>query len=460
MEEITGDSDLYHYLLIAAFEFIQPLSFEIATCIVLILGLLVFSAVISGSEVAYFSLSPGDLNKLKSNTGRKAKFVLTLLKHPKSLLATILIANNLFNVAIIILSSYITSNLFHLDSHPLLTFGIQVVAITFLILLFGEVIPKVYATKHALELAEFMAIPITLMKNIFQPVSYLLITSTSFIDKKFKQKTPKISVDELSDALDLTNDPEIKEEEILKGIVRFGNTDVKQIMKARVDVTAIDLKTAYPELLSLIVESGYSRIPVYNESLDNVMGILYIKDLLPSINLDRKNQTNDNKSPNQQDWKKLIRSPFFVPENKKIDDLLKEFQEKKIHLAIVVDEYGGTSGIVTLEDIIEEIVGEISDEYDDDELSYSKLDELNYIFEGKTPLNDLYRILSLESTVFEDKKGDSDTLGGFIVEIEGKIPKKNERIVFQNLQFTVEASDKRRVKRVKVTLSKQINPSQ
>jgi gliding motility-associated protein GldE len=326
-------------------------------------------------------------------------------------------------------------------------FVIQVIAVTFLILLFGEVIPKVYATRNALKLAETMAMPIMFVKKILTPVSYLLISSSSFIEKKVKQKVHRISVDELSDALELTNDPEIEEEDLLKGIVRFGNTDVKQIMKARIDATAIDIEMGYHELLELIRECGYSRIPVYKKNFDNVTGILYIKDLLSSIDL---NETTSSKG--EKDWRKLVRNPFFVPENKKIDDLLKEFQEKKIHLAIVVDEYGGTSGIVTLEDIIEEIVGEISDEYDDDELSYSKLDDFNYVFEGKTPLNDLYRIIGMEGDIFEEVKGDADTLGGFIIELEGRIPKKNECVTFQNLLFAIEASDKRRITRVKITI--------
>jgi gliding motility-associated protein GldE len=407
----------------------------------------VISALISGSEVAFFSLDPSSKKSLQDSKSRRAESILQLLALPKELLATILITNNLVNVGIIILSTYITSSLFYLESFPVFAFIFQVIAVTFLILLFGEVIPKVYATRHALRLAEIMAFPITLLKRILSPISFLLISSTSVIEGKIKQKGHSISVDELSDALELTNDPEIEEEKLLQGIVRFGSTDVKQIMKARVDATAIDIEMKYDDLFELIKECGFSRIPVYQTNLDNVIGILYIKDLLASIDLDQSSKGNKD-----IDWGELVRNPFFVPENKKIDDLLKEFQEKKIHLAIVVDEYGGTSGIVTLEDIIEEIVGEISDEYDDDELSYSKLDDCNYVFEGKTPLNDLYRIIGIKGDILEEAKGDSDTLGGLIIELVGRIPKKNERLNFHNLLFFIEASDKRKIKRVKITI--------
>ena len=447
MPDIDNDCEPPLRLFVLAINIFQPFTLGIAVSLLVLFGLLVISALISGSEVAFFSLDPSSKKSLQHTKNRRAESILQLLALPKELLATILITNNLVNVGIIILSTYITSSLFYLESFPVFAFIIQVIAVTFLILLFGEVIPKVYATRHALRLAEIMTFPITFLKRILSPISFLLISSTSVIESKIKQKGHSISVDELSDALELTNDPEIEEENLLRGIVRFGSTDVKQIMKARVDATAIDIEMKYDDLFELIRECGFSRIPVYQTNLDNVVGILYIKDLLASIDLDQFSDENMDK-----DWRKLVRNPFFVPENKKIDDLLKEFQEKKIHLAIVVDEYGGTSGIVTLEDIIEEIVGEISDEYDDDELSYSKLDDCNYVFEGKTPLNDLYRIIGIKGDIFEEAKGDSDTLGGFIIELVGRIPTKNEQLNFHNLLFSIEASDKRRIKRVKITI--------
>jgi len=445
--EESSSGEPYLWLLFIAVNLFQPITFNIVTASVVTLLLLVCSAAVSGAEVAFFSMDPGNIQELKSSKSRKNDLVLRLIDQPKKLLATILITNNFVNVAIIILATYITTHLFNLEFYPVMAFVIEIVVVTLLILLFGEVIPKVYATQHAVQLAAFMALPIQFLDKVFRPVSYLLIRLTSIIDKQIEQKTPKISVDELSDALELTADEDLEEEQILKGIVKFGNTDVKQIMKPRLDITAVDQKTEYDELIKIILECGYSRIPVIKENPDNIAGILYIKDLLPSLDIG-KNSTNTNAN----NWQSLIRPPFFVPENKKIDDLLKEFQEKKIHLAMVVDEYGGTSGLVTLEDIIEEIVGDISDEYDDDELVYSKLDNSNYVFEGKTPLNDLYRIMEIDGTAFEEKKGESDTLAGFVLELAGKILQKGETATFQNFVFTVEAADKRRVKRVKVTI--------
>ena len=309
-----------------------------------------------------------------------------------------------------------------------------------------------------------------ILEKVCWPISALLISSTSFIHNKVKQKKHNISVDELSDVLNLTSDEGLGEDPMLKGIVRFGSTDVKQIMKSRLDVTAIDIKTDYKDLFKIILECGYSRIPVYKKNFDHIAGVLYTKDLLPGIELvsnqeaapasptsvtGQAGETNQITGPAKPSspWQNLIRSPFFVPENKKLDDLLREFQEKKIHLAIVVDEYGGTSGIVTLEDVIEEIVGEISDEYDNEEISYSKLDDSNYVFNGNTPLNDLYRILNIDGAVFENVKGESDTLAGFIIEMKGRIPHKNEKTNFANFSFTVEAVDKRRINRIKVTVS-------
>ncbi len=420
------------------------MALSLVLAIVTMCLLLLCSALISGSEVAYFSLSPLQLEDLNKSKGKNSKRVLQLLESPKKLLATILIGNNFVNVGIVILSTFVVNGLFDFSNYaPYVAFLVQVVAVTFLILLIGEVIPKVYATRHADRLARFMAIPLIGMNKFFTPLSWALVRSTSVIDKRIKKKGANISVDELEHALELTADESSSDEEqkILKGIVKFGNTDVKQIMKPRLDVVAFEYNTSYEELMPGIVESGYSRIPIYKESFDKIVGILYIKDLLPYIN-----------ETLTFEWQSLIRTPMFVPENKKIDDLLKEFQEKKVHLSIVVDEYGGTSGIVSLEDILEEIVGDITDEFDDDDLVYSKLDNNNYVFEGKTPLMDMYRVLNIDGDIFEECKGDSDTLAGFVLEQAGKIPLKNEKINFENYVFTIEAADKRRVKRIKVTI--------
>jgi len=425
----------------------------VISALVAITVLLFLSALISGAEVAFFSIDTTMKEELKSTDGRKSTLILELLDRPKTLLATILIANNFINVAIVIISTYVNVKLFAFVEHPLLSFTIQVVAVTFLILLFGEVIPKVYATHNPLKLAGITVYPVHLLKKFFRPLSYILVSSTSFIHSKVKQKQHNISVDELSDALELADDDTLEEEQILKGIVKFGSTDVKQIMKPRIDVIAMEQETPYGVLIKTILDSGYSRLPVYAENLDQVKGVLYIKDLLPGLELDSVSAPEVNFTGKENGaWQSLIRTPFFVPENKKIDDLLKEFQERKIHLAIVVDEYGGTSGIVTLEDIIEEIVGEISDEYDDDQIAYSKLDDKTFVFDGKTALNDLYRTLDIPGTRFEAVKGESDTLAGFIIELEGKIPLKNEKISFENYRFTIEAADRRRVKRIKVTI--------
>ena len=453
MEAVGSSCEPIFWLLFTNLNIIQSLTPGIVGALAAISILLFCSALISGAEVAFFSIDSPLKEELKDQSTRKSSLILELLERPKKLLATILIANNFFNVAIVILSTYVNVNAFAFVENPFLSFAIQVIAITFLILLFGEVIPKVYATHNPVKLAGITVYPVFFLSRFFRPLSYLLISSTSFIHSKVKQKQHNISVDELSDALELADDETLEEEQILKGIVKFGSTDVKQIMKPRTDVIAIETETPYNEVIGIILDNGFSRLPVYEDTLDQVKGVLYIKDLLPGLELRAENKPTvsfiEKKSGK---WQSLIRTPFFVPENKKIDDLLKEFQERKIHLAIVVDEYGGTSGIVTLEDIIEEIVGEISDEYDDDEFAYSKLDDRTFVFDGKTALNDLYRTLDIEGSKFEEEKGESDTLAGFIIELEGKIPMKNERITFENYLFTIEAADRRRVKRVKVTI--------
>ncbi|GAA0874287.1 gliding motility-associated protein GldE [Wandonia haliotis] len=413
----------------------------------LILVVLLFlSALISGSEVAFFSLEPKDIEELKSEKSKRNDLVLDLLSKPKELLATILITNNFVNVGIVVLSGFMTEDLFRQAfwvAHPTLAFFAQVVGITFVILLIGEVIPKVFATKNGLALARFMGYPLRVTSKVppFSWLMYGLVYGTEIINKKAKKRELKLSTDDLEQALALTKEEDSDEEEhkILEGIVKFGNTDVKQIMCSRVDTIAIDEDSDYNEVLETILESGFSRIPVYRESFDNVIGILYVKDLLAHLSEEVSFV-----------WQSLIRTPFFVPENKKIDDLLKDFQNRKMHMAVVVDEYGGTNGIVTLEDVLEEIVGEITDEFDDDDLVYSKINDTTYIFEGKTPLLDMYKVLNIDGREFEDVKGDSDSIAGFMIEQAGKILRKNERLHFNGLTFVVEASDKRRVKMVKV----------
>ena len=420
--------------------FLNPLNWEMVLAIGAMFLLLLCSALISGSEVAFFSLNP---NKWQEKDITKGKEVIKKLLHrPNHLLATILITNNFVNVAIIILSTYITAGLFNFNGFPILEFIIQVVVVTFLLLLLGEVIPKVFANQNELAFASFMSTPINILSKVFNPLSSVLVATTSIIEKRFQNKGYQISVDELSTALDLAGENDTNEEEkrILRSIVEFGNIDVKEIMKSRVDVVAIEEQTSFEEVKKLVVSSGYSRIPVYKENFDTILGILYIKDMLPHI---KEGQFN---------WTSLVRTPFFVPESKMIDDLLKEFQDKKIHLAIVVDEYGGTSGIVTLEDIIEEIVGEINDEFDDDGIMFSKLDNSNYIFEGKTSLNDVLKTIDGEIDYFDEVKGDADTLAGLILELKGNIPEKGEVLVYKPYTFSIESVDQRRVKRVKLSI--------
>jgi len=421
----------------------NPITLEVWLAIAVVVLLILASALISGSEVAFFSLGPNEKNALDPEKQKSDKRITDLLARPQRLLATILISNNFVNIAIVVVSAFIVNGIINDTTPPWLTIAIQVGGITFILLLFGEVIPKVYATSRALFLCRIMALPLELLENAFRPLSIILITSTNIINKRVKKRSSDYSVDELEHALELTKDEETTpdEEKILKGIVRFGGTDVKQIMTPRTEVVAFDQETAFSELLKELIEHGFSRVPIYEESLDQVKGILYLKDLLPYA----ESQTLQ--------WLTLVRPPYFVPENKKLDDLMKEFQEKKVHMAIVVDEYGGTSGIVTLEDILEEIVGDITDEFDDEDIFYSKLDDRNYVFEGKTPLVDLYKILDINGENWEEAKGESDTLAGFILEHAGKIPLKNEKIRFEDYVLTIEAADKRKIKRVKLTLA-------
>jgi gliding motility-associated protein GldE len=424
--------------------------------IFLFLGL---SALFSSSENAFFSLSPSHLVELNEENSPNSTAALDLINEPdrktgtQRLLATILLMNNLINVFIVIYSSYLFERFFDLDDWQTPVgiidpnFLLQVVLITFLLVLLGEIIPKIYASQNNLKIVRLMAKPLKICYSIFKPMVLLLAGSSSIFDKYLKNRMHSISMEEISQAIDLADkNKELEEKHILKGLINFGNTSVRQIMKPRTEVSCIDISTEAQELLKTINSGSYSRIPIYEESFDQVKGILYIKDLLPYIH----KTTNFN-------WRDLIRPTLFVPEHKKIDDLLQEFQDKRVHMAIVVDEYGGTSGIVTMEDILEEVFGEIKDEFDEAELAYSKLDEHTYIFEGKTALHDITKIINLPLDYFEIVKGDSETLGGLLMEIKEEIPSKGEKIIYDNIAFTVESADSRRIKRVKMQINKRLN---
>lgn len=416
--------------------------------IAMLFVLLVCSALISGAEVAFFGLSGTDINAIEDAKTTKGNIIVKLLEKPKKLLATILIANNAINIAIVLLFSAIGDVLFSEVTYKILgfisvRFLLEVVVVTFLILMFGEILPKVYANRNQKTFAHTMAYPLKVLDFIFTPLSAPMRSATIFLHNKLGKQKSSLSVDHLSQALELTSEGDTTKEEqkILEGIVSFGNTDTKQVMRPRIDIFALNSDMKYVEVLEEIKKMGYSRIPVFTDNVDNVQGVLYVKDLLPYI---------DRKTFN---WMTLIREPYFVPENKKLDNLLLEFQEKKNHLAIVVDEFGGTSGIVTLEDIIEEIVGDISDEFDDEDLIYSKLDDQNYVFDGKTTLKDFYRVVKIDDEDdFEERKGESETIAGFVLEIAGSFPKRGEKIIFKDYSFVVESLDKKRLKQIKITL--------
>lgn len=420
---------------------------QIISLIILLL-LLLCSALISGAEVAFFSLTPADVITEDGKRSKAQQIVVNLLDKPKKLLATILVANNFINIAIVLLFDTLTDELFGrmrtvfwgVDFKLIIEVGV----VAFLILLFGEILPKVYASRNRVQFSNFMALPINFLDSFFSPLSLPMRSVTLFIHDKLGKQRSFLNVDHLSQALDLTSDEGTSKEEqkILKGIVSFGNTDTKQVMRPRMDIFALNENLDYKEIIPEIIENGYSRIPVYRENIDNIIGILYVKDLLPYI------------EENKFEWTRLLREPYFVPENKKLDDLLNDFKDKKNHLAIVVDEYGGTSGLISLEDIIEEIVGDISDEFDDEDLIFSKLDEHNFIFEGKTPLKDFYKIIKLEEPeIFEEQKGEAETLAGFLLEISAGFPKKNDQIYFLNYTFTIEAVDDKRIKQIKLSIT-------
>lgn len=411
--------------------------------LLLLIILLFCSALISGVEVAMFSLTKSDIDTGLEEQPKAFSIISKLLERPKKLLATILVANNFINIGIVILFAYLGETMFHTVDIAWVRFMLEVVVITFLILLFGEIIPKIYASRNRVKFAVFMAMPLRVLDVIFSPVSLPMRFVTLTIHNNLGKQKSNLSVDQLSQALELTSnsDTTIEEHKILQGIVSFGNTDTKQVMRPRMDIFALNEDQKFSEITEEITKNGYSRIPVYKDNIDTVTGILYVKDLLPHI--DRK----------EFNWTNLLREPFFVPENKKLDDLMVEFQDKKVHLAVVVDEYGGTSGLVSLEDVIEEIVGDISDEFDDDDVIYTKIDNNNFTFEGKTTLKDFYKIINIEDeAVFENHKGEAETIAGFVLEISGIFPRLKSKINFKNYVFTIEAIEKKRIKDIKFTI--------
>ena len=408
--------------------------------------LLLCSAIISGSEVALFSLSPTEIDELKEDHNSANNLIAKMVENPKKLLATVLIANNLVNISIVLISPELTNFAFGGIKNPILRDVMDIGLVTFVLLLCGEILPKIYANRNNLAFAKRVAYFIYTLDTIFTPISLPMKSFTVWIQKRLGKTKSNISVGQLSQALELASEEDTTNEEkkLLESIVSFGNTETCEVMVPRVDIFALSEDTPFSEVLSEIVKIGYSRIPVYRENLDNITGVIYIKDLLPYI------------EKTDFEWTKVMRKAFFVPENKKLDDLLSEFQEKKIHLAVVVDEYGGTCGIITLEDIMEEIVGSINDEFDDDDVTYSKINDHTYIFEGKTVLKDFYRIVKMDDEnilLFDEKRGEAETLAGFLLEISGNFPQKGKPIVFHNYSFTVEAFDKHRIKEIKVKIN-------
>ena len=404
--------------------------------------LLIVSGFASGSEIAFFSLSPTDLSQLDEEHNSRDKMISQLRNDSERTLATILITNNLVNVTIIMLANYFFAHVIDFGTAVWLEFVVITVLLTFLLLLFGEIMPKVYCGQHALAVCRLFAPSITFLRRIFRPLANLLISTGVLAEKVVSHENHVLSVDDLEQALELTDKDDIKEEKnMLEGIVRFGDETAKEVMTSRQDIVDLDFRSSFSEVIRCIVENNYSRIPVYQNSIDNVRGILYIKDLLPHLG-----------KPSTFRWQSLIRPPYFVPETKKIDDLLRDFQENKVHIAIVVDEFGGTSGLITLEDILEEIVGEINDEYDEEDRSFVRLNANTYVFEGKTLLSDFYKILHLDDDVFEEVEGDADTLAGLLLELKGDFPQLGERIDYRNFRFEIQALDGHRISKIKVVI--------
>ena len=408
--------------------------------IILAAVLLLFSGFASGSEIAFFSLTPNDINELEESNTEKDQRILELREDSERTLATILITNNVINVTIIMLCNYFFMHVVDFGSAVWLQFVVITVLLTFLLLLFGEIMPKVYCGQHALKMCRLFCDSIFFLRKLFRPLANILLRSGALAGKVVQTENHVLSVDDLEQALELTDEEDLKEEKnMLEGIVRFGDETAKEVMTSRQDIVDLDFKSKFHEVIKCVVDNNYSRIPVYQDSIDNIRGILYIKDLLPHLS-----------KPDTFRWQSLIRPPYFVPETKKIDDLLREFQENKVHIAIVVDEFGGTSGLITLEDILEEIVGEINDEYDEEEKSYVRINANTYVFEGKTLLSDFFKIMDLDDETFEEVEGDADSLAGLLLEIKGDFPELHERIDYKNFTFEVTALDEHRISKIKV----------
>ncbi|WP_373494948.1 gliding motility-associated protein GldE [Aquiflexum sp.] len=435
--------DPYPSLLLLAETSPVSASYLLINAVIFIL-LLISSGLVSGSEVAFFSLNSDDLSSMDEKSDKRVTKAIHLVESPKNLLSTVLILNNLINIGIVTLTTFLSWNIFGLGATGIVIILVQTIGVTFAIVFFGEIVPKVYATKAKVEFSLLMAPSIYFFSIILKPITVFLMSMSNFIEKRIEKKGYSLSVDELNQALEITGEDTSEEEkDILKGIVNFGTLSVKQVMQSRMDITALEIETDFHELMDKINKSGYSRIPVFRETIDSIEGILYIKDLLPHVDKDE-----------DFEWSNLIRKGFFVPENKKVDSLLKDFQKKRVHMAIVVDEYGGTSGLVTLEDLIEEIIGEINDEFDDAEDYYFKeLDQNTYIFEGKISLNDFCKKLDLDTQIFDEVKGESESLGGLLLELNSNLPKNGSKIYFESFEFTILAVDTKRIKKVKVHLS-------
>ena len=416
--------------------------------LVVLFLLLIASALISSSETAFFSLQPADIDELESCDDAKSRLVLRLREKPKTLLATILIGNNFVNVTITLLSTYIMAQLFDMENHPMAAFLLEVVVVTSLILIVGEITPKIYASKRPVKMARFVARMLNFLNGFFKPLSRLLVNSTSFMDKHLEKKKGEISMEDLSTAVDIATEEStapIEEKQMLKGIASFSEKEVSGVMIPRVDIIGVEKDMEFTEMLAIVIKSGFSRIPVYDGTLDQVEGILYVKDLLPYLDAE------------SYEWRKLIRPAFFVPENRKINDLFQDFREKKIHIAIVVDEYGGTSGLITMEDVIEEIVGEINDEFDEANLEehYKKLEDGSYLFKAQTSIVDFCKVFGVDEDFFEPMQGEADTLAGLILEIEGRIPEIGFKFNFEKFQMEITDADTKRIKEVKVTIDEE-----
>lgn len=438
------DPDSYLCQLADLFDSVTVTAPSIGAIVAITLAVLLLfaSGFVSASEIAFFSLSPSDLNEIEEGSHTSDKYIKSLLNDSETLLATILISNNFVNVTIIMLCNYFFASVIDFGNAVILEFLVITVILTFLLLLFGEIMPKIYSAQHTLSFVRMAAPVIIILRKVFYPISCLLVKSTFIVNKLVSKKNYNLSVDDLSQALELTDKNEISEESnILEGIIRFGGETAVEVMTSRLDMVDLEINTPFSEVLKCVVENAYSRIPVYAGSRDNIKGILYIKDLLPHLG----------KGDNFR-WQTLVRPAFFVPETKKIDDLLRDFQASKIHIAIVVDEFGGTSGIVTMEDIIEEIVGEINDEYDEEERPYVKLNDYTYVFEAKTLLTDFYKVLKIDSDEFDEVAGEADTLAGMLLEIKGEFPALHEKLDFRNYHFEILEMDARRIRKVKVVV--------